>query len=244
MKQYKRAPITEAVIEIRLEQPISNDLVDSVLSRFKDDYAASQAISALDVKLDVVERQATIDQQNIGYKLTSEDKTDVLIVAPDRITFSRLAPYLGWESFQTRAAENWAKWKRIAKYQKIQRLGVRYINRIDVPIKGKENIKVEDYLNVYPIYPEPDVISGLAKYTMQLVGPYDVENCSLIINSSVIPSPLIEHLSLVLDLDLGWIRNVPQNDREMWYAFGTMREHKNRIFEACVTDNSRRLFEE
>lgn len=244
MKQYKRAPITEAVIEIRLEQPVSKKLVDSVLSRLKDDYAASHSIAELGVKLNVAERQATVDQQNFGYKLNSEDEADVLILASDRVTCSRLAPYVGWEKFSARAVENWDKWKRIVKYQRIQRIGLRYINRIDVPVINTNKIKIENYLNIYPIYPEPEVISGLGKYTMQLVGPYDVENCSLIINTSVIPSPLVSHLSLVLDLDLGWVQNVPQNDREMWNAFGTMRDHKNRIFEACVTDNSRRLFEE
>lgn len=243
MTRYKRAPITEAVIEIRFEKPLPKKSIEKLNERLKDSYASSDPVSGIGVKVYVKERQATFDETHNGYKLASKDQTDVLMIIPTSMICSRSAPYTGWESFRARAEENWKQWKQITGYKKIERLGVRYINRIDIPVGSDERIRVEDYLNVYPQYPEPEPISGLSTYTMQIVGYIGKKNFNLIINSNVVPSPLVNHVSILLDIDIAPKGSVPQKDDEIWAMFEIMREHKNDVFESSVTDNARRLFD-
>lgn len=50
-------------------------------------------------------------------------------------------------------------------------------------------------------------------------------------------------MSFLLDLDIGLTKDVPQKDDKIWEEIDLMRVHKNRIFEECVTDNARKLFE-
>lgn len=243
MTQYKRAPITEAVIEIRFEKPLPKQTVDKLNERLKDDYVSSDPLSTIGVQFDLQQKQATVDASDSGYKLTSKDQADILLITPASMACSRLAPYNGWEAFRARAEDSWKKWKRLSGYQKIQGLGVRYINRIDIPHAGEEKIRVEDFLNVYPEYPEPELFPALNKYTMQIVGFIGLENFNLVINSGIMSSPLVEHLSVMLDLDVRLIRDVPQKDDKIWAMFDLMREHKNHVFETCITDDARKLFQ-
>lgn len=243
MPQYKRPPITEAVIEIRFEQPLPKRSINAVHTKLKKNYEFSKPVSKVEVRYDVPQRQAKFDSEEKGYQLSSGDQTDVLQINPTSIAFSRLAPYDGWELFRNRAESNWKILKRVTGHQKISRLGVRYINRIDIPATGKEKIRIEDYLTIYPEYAEPGLMVAMTDYTMQIVGPLKEGNVKLIINSRAVRSPLEEHVSVLLDIDVVREVDVPQKDAEIWKEFDLMRIHKNRIFEECVTDSARKLFE-
>lgn len=245
-KQYKKAPIVEAAIEVRFEQPLSDDVVNSIHARMKSGFAHSEQISltTVGVTLKPTNRQATVSSRDNGYRLASKDRTDILQITPNSMVCGRLAPYLGWERYRKWAASNWKTWRRVAGYRKIQRLGLRYINRIDIPADAGAKIRIEDYLNVYPEYPDQQAMPHLSQYTMQLVGPLDGGNFNLIINSGIMPPPLIAHSSFALDIDVVREHDVPQKDDDIWALFDVMREHKNRVFEACVTDKARKLFDE
>lgn len=238
MPQYKRPPIVEAVIEIRLEQPLSRDEVDKLLTRFKPDYPFSGPHPLYEVALDVAERRADF-QEEIRYKLASPDQADVLLVATTHISCARLAPCIGWDALRARAERDWATWKRVVGYRKIQRVGVRYINRIDIPVATGETVKIETYLRVYP---ETGGMRTLTGYAMQLSGPLGEDNCGLVVNSSLVPSPLVDHVSVTLDIDVSREGDVPQRDDEMWALIDRIRIYKNHVFEASVTDKARELF--
>jgi uncharacterized protein (TIGR04255 family) len=242
MAKYKRAPITEAVIAIRLEGALPKERVEAIHSRMKRKYPFSTPRSAVGIRVDIKGGQATVDQTEQQYRLSSADQADILLITPNTMVCSRLAPYESWEAFQPRAVEDWGQWKQVIGYQKIQRLGVRYINRIDIPFGEGHKVDVEDYLKVVPKYPEPEVIVSFERYTMQITSRFGKENFALIINSSIVPSPLVEHLSVVFDIDIGFTDDVPQRDDQIWEVFGVMRKEKNRIFEACITDKARGLF--
>lgn len=243
MPQYKRPPITEAVIEIRFEQPLPKRLIDAVHKKLKKNYEYTKPVSTVEINFDVPQRQATVDSEEKGYQFSNGDRTDVLQISPTSIACSRLAPYNGWEPFRKRAKSDWKIWKDVAGYQKISRLGVRYINRIDIPAMDEEKIRIEDYLTIYPEYAESGLIVAMTNYTMQIVGPLEENNLKLVINSGAMPPPLEGHYSILLDIDVIWEVDVPQKDNEIWKEFDLMRTHKNRIFEECVTDNARKLFE-
>jgi uncharacterized protein (TIGR04255 family) len=239
MPQYKRPPITEAVIELRFEQPLSRSEVEKLLQRFRGEYTYSEDFVTYEVKVDPAARRANFEEQSSGYKLSSSDRTDVLLVTSAHMTCSRLAPYLGWEMFRARAEDHWRKWKRAAGYRKISRIGVRFINRVDIPAGRGEMVKIEDYLRIYP---EASAIKRMHSYAMQMSGPLEEDNCWLVIHSNLVPSPLVDHISVVLDIDIRRQEDAPQRDDEIWALIDRIRVHKNRIFEESVTDRARELF--
>ena len=55
-------------------------------------------------------------------------------------------------------------------------------------------------------------------------------------------SPLPDHAAILLDIDVFTIHPVPTTGAELTRTLNEMRDEKNAIFEACLTDEARGLF--
>ena len=78
---------------------------------------------------------------------------------------------------------------------------------------------------------------------MQLCLPQLDLSGQVLINQTIIPPPRENVVSVVLDIDLSSDRNVPDTEESIWEHFEKLHLRKNEIFEACITDKTRRLFE-
>jgi uncharacterized protein (TIGR04255 family) len=106
---------------------------------------------------------------------------------------------------------------------------------------GADLIDIDDYLNLSPRLPETPG-EPMTAYAMQIVRPLGMDECHLILNSSSVPSPLVGYSSFALDLDIFRETKLPMRDDELWALIDKIREHKNRVFESCITDRARTLF--
>jgi uncharacterized protein (TIGR04255 family) len=236
---YLRPPIAEAVIELRFTQLASQKEVEDAARRMRNSYFYQDIENIMEIKIDasgVAERRVTAS----GLKLSSLDRADQLMFRTNSFACSRLAPYPGWEAFIERARVGWAEWTRIVGNRPLARIGVRYINRIDIPTSSNHLIRIEDYLNVSPKMPL-EMTDPLSSYTMQVVSPLN-SSYTLVLSTSSVPSPLIGFSSFALDLDVARERDMPRRDDTLWGILAEMRVLKNRIFEYCVSDRARSLF--
>ena len=87
----------------------------------------------------------------------------------DTFICSRLAPYTGWDDFFARTVRAWEVWRKSAGHTVLSRIGVRYVNRIDVPVANTALVRPEDVLNVFPKSPE-DLGAPLSAYAMEAIG--------------------------------------------------------------------------
>jgi len=243
---YKRPPITEAVIAVSFGaaiDPVDLNKADSGFAKF---YPQRQEARNLNVALVMPPRPGlapgtTIQSDEIGHRRSSDDQTQIVILWPTSFVFSQLAPYPGWDDVFERFVRDWTLWKKAVGYHRISRVGVRYINRIDIPITGTIT-KHEDYLNIYPQMPE-ELGEAMFAYSMQTQLPYPEIEGRITINSSSIPSPpLLYHSSFLLDQDLFTVNNITQNDEGLYELLNQIHVKKNAVFEACVTDRARELF--
>ena len=234
---YKRPPITEAVIEIRFAAAIDSATLDEVSAAFKSFYPREELLKGVQFQMNLGVTPSAVEQ--IGYRRSSPDQTHILLLIPPSLLMSQLAPYPGWDQFFGRFCRDWDVWKKSVGYRKIIRIGVRYINRIDIP-SSEPVVYEEQFLNVYPHIPE--VLGPMTQYAVQAQLPIVDIGCNLTLNSSVVPSPLLDHRSFVIDQDIGK-DNPPQNDDGIYQLLKQIRATKNRVFEACITDRARELFE-
>lgn len=238
---YKKAPITEAVIELRFARPFDPSVVEDAARRMKDEYFFEDIDDGINLKYEVGTSKAEIQTAWQGKKLSSLDRTDCLFFRTNTFVCSRLAPYTGWENFYERAARAWQVWRKVAGPTELARLGVRYVNRIDIPDASGAPMNVEEYLNVSPRSPE---FGGhMSSYTMQIVRPLGSDNCVLVLNSSTVTPPLIGFAALALDIDIFRDTDLPRRDEDLWALINRIRAYKNNVFETCITDQSRALFD-
>ena len=174
-------------------------------------------------------------------RLSSDDQIDVCLLRPDALAVARLAPYPGWDEFIERVRRDWAISNDILGRLRLSRIGLRFINRIDVPISSG-TIRVEDYLTVLAKPPDADE-NPLAEFRLQTRQFFADMNLELRLTSGPWTSPLSEHISMLLDLDVVRRNEIPSKDEGLWQLLQLMRELKNHTFEACITKKSRELFE-
>lgn len=80
-------------------------------------------------------------------------------------------------------------------------------------------------------------------YGVQVRLPLPDIQCNLTINSGAVPSPLLDHGSFLLDIDIAMESNPPQKDADINELLERIRNKKNAVFEACITDRARELFQ-
>jgi uncharacterized protein (TIGR04255 family) len=235
---YERAPITEAVIELRFAEEADPKVITRAAKGIADDYFFNEPNQQVSVTINEFGPQIRTVE---GRRLSSLDRAEVVVFGSGSLVCSRLAPYSGWEAFRSRTVAAWEAWKSAGPSTILNRIGVRYINRIDVPNELAAPLLVEDFLNFYPKTPTGDR-EPMQNYAMQVVRSLGEDECGLVLNSSIVPSPLIGFTSFLLDLDVSRETNLPRKSDDVFALLDRMRVLKNDVFERCVTDRSRKLF--
>ncbi|WGR91839.1 TIGR04255 family protein [Bradyrhizobium sp. ISRA435] len=231
-------------MELRFAQPVEIELVEKIKDRLVDTYPIPAGIiqnfQVMATTGGGAPQQARIEP--IGQRLTSADATEIVVVSRHNFSTSRLAPYSGWDQFIATVRRNWEVWRKVAGNREIGRIGVRYINRIDVPNPHEVAIPIGDYLEFRPLFPSFDGNEGVETFAINGVIAIANSPFRLILNAGSAPSPLVRTTSFLLDIDISQEGNIPRNDEAIWSLVDQMRVHKNRVFEASITDNSRKLF--
>lgn len=241
---YRQPPITEAVIEIRFATLVSAARIAEISGDFESLYPFEQRIADVQVQLNLPSTpQAGVTTETIetlAHKRSSLDQTEILLLRPQNLVVSQLAPYPGWVTFFERFRRDWTLWKKLMSYRKISRIGVRYLNRIDIPIRAEQMIEYEQYINIYPHLPE--IFPKVSGYGVQAQIELPDIGCKMTLNSLTQPSIMLGHGGFIIDQDVYIAPNPPQNDEDIYKFLDVVRGKKNEIFEACITPRARELF--
>jgi uncharacterized protein (TIGR04255 family) len=235
---YSRAPITEAVIEVRVKTPLDAAQLDRLAARFARRYPAPLQ-KMFDINVEVGEVASKANQNLTGYRMSTSEGAKVLLLGWSSIATAKIAPYAGWEQLVEDAQNNWEIWLKIVGWQPLARIGVRYVNRLDIPTTTR--IELTDYITVQPSLPR-ELDSGIVHFAMNLTIPLGAEGERLIINAGSVTSPIIGNQSLIVDIDVSRDTGLPEDDDGLWSYISSLRDVKNRVFEACITDKTRALF--
>jgi uncharacterized protein (TIGR04255 family) len=240
VRRYARAPIAEAVIEIRtqLADDVDLDQIAAVYEREAERYPKKGSRFESQVVFSPSQQPSTTHTVT-GYQYHSADGKQVFQARLDGFAHSRLAPYEGWESFRDEARRLWDVYRDIAAPVSATRVAVRYINRLDLPLPVAD---FEDYLCTVPKL-SPGLPQGLTGYFMQLQIPQEDLDAMLILNEGIVPPPAPDLASVVLDIDLHRDVSLPPGDEKVWAFLDDFRWRKNEVFEACITDAMRRMID-
>jgi uncharacterized protein (TIGR04255 family) len=248
---YKKAPITEAVIDLRVALPEGTrvEALRDLHSRLSKVYNAPQELyeGVAQIELGGPSPITRAARSLRGYRFDRAVPERVMTAKLDGFSYSALAPYDRWETFRSEAKELWELYRDSYHPAHVTRVAVRYINRINVPLRSADSkgaLQLEDYFRTYPQIAEGLAHNTMAGFIMQVQVPQPDLESTLMLNQAVVPPPDPEVvLSVVLDLDL--FREVqwdPNDDGLVWSFFDKLRERKNQAFEASITDNTRKLF--
>ncbi len=239
-KHYSRPPITEAVIDLRVELPdeVTLDTLKRLHLNVEADYPNRQEFLIIQGQMTAgASVGATASQTQVGYGFSSRDQKMFFQARLDGFSFSRLAPYDCWEAFRDEAQRLWSIYRSATQPKAITRQAVRYINRLDIPLPIGD---LKDYLRTVPEV-SPDLSQGLSGYFMQLQIPQEDINGMLVLNEAIAPPLQPDVVSVILDIDLFRERNISDDEAGIWEFMEQLHARTDRIFEACITERTREL---
>ena len=244
--RFPNAPITEALLDIRVKLPALTDLAK--LATFHDvikqKYPSRQERLAWRGHVEIKASPITQVSQSAaggpdGYLFTSVDGRQVVQARLDGFTFSRLKPYDKWEALRDEARELWQHYVRIASPETVTRVALRYINRIEIPLPMRD---FKDYILTTPEI-APDLPQGLDSFFMRLVIPEPKTQAVAIVTETFeTVDESSKRLPLIFDIDVFRMAAFNVHDNAMWETFEHLHDLKNDIFFKSITPNTKELF--
>ena len=249
-RHYPRAPIAEAIIDMRVSGTGPN-----ALGRFRDlsrdlrpDYPNESSIRKLEmgVQSEASGSPAAFHHSDdeVGLRLTSLIGDKAVQLQTSGLTVSQLPPYNNWLEFSSLARAVWPKYLEASSASRISRLGVRIINKIRIP---QVKVDLEEWSKIYPNVPES--IKEVRGFFIQTHIPlgfdhvYEgVSELQCVTNFLAGPRPTPESTELILDIDVFCVCDLNVENNKIWSVLDEISSSKNLIFEACITDKTRELF--
>lgn len=241
-RAYSAPPIVDAIIELRFEDALDDAVRERASKKFSDAYplveeGVHQAIG-VDLSADTISVRTDVTER-VTKRRTLEGPA-LIQIGNHIFGVATGAPYQGWDELFGRFVDHWTVAKKVWGYRKIKRIGVRYINRLDLSHDENGRLDYERYLNLRINLPEefPDILN----YELRFETSIPEIKCGATVQSGAIEPAVPGQYSFALDVDLWRLREVPQKDAEVLSLLGMMRSSKNDLFETFITDEARKVF--
>lgn len=247
-KYYSQAPIKEAIIDLKVLLPTDfavetflniHDAIHNDFPTIQPIHTSSLVLQAgTDIQLgpDV---QIGTNQQHSGFLFKSKDNLQIIQATLQGFTFNQLAPYESWEKFSGTARSLWQIYRNVCKPSFLVRAAIRYINQFNIP--ATESIDLKDYFKTIPEIALDLPQKNLNSFFMQLQIPQDDLSCMLILNENLVPPPTPGFLSIIFDIDLFRQSVWKSEDESLWDFLNQLRDRKNQIFTASITNKTEEL---
>jgi uncharacterized protein (TIGR04255 family) len=238
---YPRPPIVEAVIAVHFPTALPIKWIETFAKKLEKSYPLVEDLNTMTANFDAVTNTlASSSSRGIGKRIFSFDRSRAIVLLENQLSICRLAPYLKWEDLCADAIRSWEVLKKIGMHIKVSHASTRYINRIDIPAKNNMSIELDEYFKLGLSLPYGFSLNNFY-VNYDLSRPKEQLRCT--IQFLVSPPILIDHLSIMLDIDCVSTGPAFPADTAMWERISKLRQQKNEVFEDCITMNTLRLFQ-
>lgn len=229
---YPLAPIIEAVFAIQPHEEFQNTDLEAAADKLSLYYSKRSEMPFAEFSYDAEAATIDVKPDRLTYRLEGDDISELVVLRPEGLFVSQLAPYRSWDDLLERFKRDFFAVGSIFDGKGLSRIACRYINCIDVPFEGT-TARNEDYLSVY--IHVPDSIDAIGAFQMRFELPVpEIESTAVIQSGLMLPFP-DGHASFALDIDLGRTINVDAASSDVFDMFSKFREPKNRIYRQFLT---------
>jgi uncharacterized protein (TIGR04255 family) len=241
-RRYKNAPIVEAVCEFRFDSTGNWDqtIPGLIFSHLDKQFPKRRTVSVVESTIqgtpEGVQSQLRREER---VQFLRDDERAFVQVGQHLLAINHLQPYPTWHEYRPLIEAALNVYREVASPTGIQRIGLRYINRIKFP---HPRVDIENYFNFYPFIGE----KLPTDYTSFVCGvQFPFENLRDVLRlqvASVQDNPDISaEVALDLDYFLAKPREVAIDSVFTWLDKAHSRVDD--VFEGCLTDALRELFE-
>jgi uncharacterized protein (TIGR04255 family) len=242
-RKYRNPPIVEALCEFRFEPGAPWDMAipGLVYERIRDNFPKRRQVKSFEVS--VAAGPEGIGQQVLTadrMQFLREDEKALIQVGPNLLAVNHLKPYPTWQEFLTLIRQGFDSYLTAANPKGIQRIGLRYINRIELP---GERVELADYFEFRPFVGER-LPQDYGPFIVGIQIPFEDSRDVLRLQLASAAPETPDAIAVMLDLDYFLVRAGGVSQDEVFEWIEIAHSHVEDVFEACITDRLRQMFEE
>jgi len=247
-RHYENPPIVEALAEISFtgsgwRPSVPGRFYERIRERFPEEGRRDQ----VGVQLSVSPEQADwrLERGTPRSLFLASDQSRMVQVAPDQLVYNQLhpdqeRPYRHYEEWRPTVMEMLALYRELAKPKSVERVGLRYINKIVIPAL---QFSMGEYFALYPYVPQ-DLAGEHGDFIMRLQIPPLREGHELLVSFGSAPAEQEGTTAFLLDL---YDVSVPEDSDDpgsIEHRFDQAHENIIHAFEHSITPGARALFGE
>jgi len=241
-RRYRNPPIVEAVCEFRFppDSPWDLTIPGLVYERLKGTFPQKRPAPAFGFGIRL--GQGSVEQRlepTTRMQFLRQDGNVLVQVGPNLLAVNHLKPYPGWEAFVPMIQQAYRAYVETAPPTAIQRIGLRYINRVELP---GPRVELEEYLNFYPHLGD-DLPQDYGEFTVRIQTAFNALRDGLQMTLTSADAGNADVNVFVLDMDYFLAKPGTITTNEAFSWVNEAHDRLEQIFEGCISDKLRQLFQ-
>lgn len=241
-RAYANPPVLEALCEVRFTSATWNEsIAHTFLEEVKEFFPHRLVGGTQDDEFIEKGRddEPDVETDSIRELFLSKKGDGIVQIAKSLFVFNQLVPYRPFDEWREDALKGLLAYMRLISPTGIERIGVRYLNRFEIP---GNPVKMEDYFNVYPMLPR-----GLGddhfEFSNNVTIPMGDDGHTLELTFRSRGDEKLSHEKHILMLDLHARSPVSLEAHREVIEKHIMLAHRNvvRAFEGTITERLREL---
>lgn len=242
VRHLNNAPVKEAIIDCQFSGSWNRDLSEvcaalaGTQGRVSDLFETSVTLTVNnedgETKFD-----PSANNSRVGKRIDFPETHQVLQIQRTGFTFSQLEPYGSWLQVVADARRMWESVKSNVSDLRVVRLGVRYINVIDLPIPFDD---FDEYLTAAPQIPK-GLPQGLSQFLIRTVSP--IESDLVVVTQSLnVGEPHADRARTILDIDVSCVDIMHLTELALPTTLDRLRDRKNAVFFSYLTEKALEMY--
>jgi uncharacterized protein (TIGR04255 family) len=242
-KHYRRSPVVEALCEVYfVDSKWDNTLPGKFAGRIEGEYPEPKELQQVEAAVNVspLAQGAQFQVRGTRTQFFNNDKSRIIQLEKDLIVVNQLRPYLKFRKWRPVIDTMVRHYNELAHPKGIKRIGMRYINEIELP---PIPLHMQDYFRIYPQLPS-EMGGEHGRFMLRLDIPPHHRRHELVISFVLKTVKRNEPTHFMLDLyDIIVAEDIFSLD-QLEGLVGEAHENIVLAFENSLTEKTKGMFEE
>ncbi|MCD6518305.1 MAG: TIGR04255 family protein [Anaerolineae bacterium] len=238
-RKYRHPPIVEVICEFRFKPSTPWDLIvpGLIYEKVKKVFPHRRPLKQIGTQFQLSPGEVAFQLlAEEGIRFLRDDERAFIQLRPRRISIHHLAPYPHWEGFKPLIAQGYHAYMDALPEAELQRIGLRYINRIQ--LSPYQLGAIREYFTIHPEL-GPGLSWEPTSFGVFLFFPFEGGKDGLHLRLEKEPSSTPETANVILDLDYFTV----QREKSTWAKalewVEQAHQHILQVFEGTITDRLR-----
>jgi uncharacterized protein (TIGR04255 family) len=244
-RPLSRPPITEALVDFGFvsDEGLTSDRAQPLRQALAAEYPKAEEKRQLEAQFRVEAGKLLPPRaRDLGFHglfLRSDDATKLVQFRADGFTFNNVERYIGGEALLQEALRLWQLFLPVARPSAVKRVAMRYLNRLDLPLKEGEEFR--DYLTSPPELPD-EAPQRVSSFLSRIVA-HDATGATAIVTQKLDtlrrPAPPV---SVIIDVDVFFEEDLDPTAESLRPRLDRLRILKNEVFFSLLAEETVKLY--